>query len=295
MFKTSAIGLRLITLLSVCALTASAQRYAHEREEWNQPLKPFRIAANLYYVGATGVSSFLITTSEGSILIDGGLPETAPLIEKNISDLGFKIRNVKYLLNSHAHFDHAGGLAELKRLSGAQVVASAGDAQTLRTGIDTLLGLEGSFPAVKVDRVINDNETVQLGGTILRAHLTPGHTRGATSWTTSITEGAKTYQVLFHPSTTVAANQLVNNKKYPNIISDYEASFAKFKTMSCDIFLAPHGSFFHLTEKLKKRATNETNPFIDPNELQRFVRQSEIDFKRELKEQQSQSERTPKN
>jgi metallo-beta-lactamase class B len=282
-------GLRLLIMLSFCGLTASAQRYAHERQEWNQPLKPFRIAGNLYYVGAAGVSSFLITTSEGSILIDGGLPETAPLIEKNISDLGFKVSDVKYLLNSHAHFDHAGGLAELQRLSGAQMVASAGDAQTLRTGIDSLLGPEGSFPAIKVDRVINDNETVQLGGTILTARLTPGHTRGATTWTTSITDGGKTYRVLFHASTTVAANQLANNQKYPNIISDYEASFAKLKTMSCDIFLGPHGSFFHLTEKLKKRSASETNPFVDRKELQRFVHQSEIDFKRELKEQQIKS------
>ncbi|MDB6037781.1 MAG: subclass metallo-beta-lactamase [Verrucomicrobiales bacterium] len=295
MFKSLAIGLRLLIMLSFCGLTASGQRYAHEREEWNKPFKPFRIAGNLYYVGATGVSAFLITTTEGSILIDGGLPETAPLIEKNISDLGFKITDIKYLLNSHAHFDHAGGLAELQRLSGAQMIASAGDSQTLRTGIDTVLGPSGSFPAIKIDRVISDNDTVQLGGMTLTAHLTPGHTRGSTTWTTRISENGKTYRVLFHSSTTVAANKLVNNHEYPNIISDYEASFAKFKKLSCDIFLAPHGSFFHLTEKLKKRAANNSNPFIDPNELQRFVNQSEMDFKRELREQKSKSERPPQN
>jgi len=291
MFTIRRLDRSLIVLFSVFTFMAFAQRYAQERVDWNRPMKPFRIAGNIYYVGAAGVSSFLITTPQGAILIDGGLPETAPLIEKSIAQLGFKIADVKYLLNSHAHFDHAGGLAELKRLSGAQVVASAGDSETLRTGVDSFLGPEGSFPPVKVDRVIGENETIRLGETVLTAHLTPGHTRGSTTWAMPVSDRTNVYQAVFHSSTTVAANRLVQNRNYPQIVSDYRASFAKLRKLPCDIFLAPHGSFFQLAEKLQKRTDSGPNPFIDSGELKRFVDKSEQDFEKELKEQESKVER----
>lgn len=243
-------------------------------------MKPFRVIGNVYYVGVSGVSSFLITTPQGLILLDGGLPETAPLIEKNIAALGFKLSDVKYLLNSHAHFDHSGGLAELKRLSGAQLVASRRDSKALTEGKDN------SYPPVKVDRSIDDQATVQLGGVTLTAHLTPGHTRGCTTWTTPVPENGKTYNVMFFCSTTVAANRLVNNTGYPQIVSDYRQSFAKLKKLRCDVFLAPHAGFFKLAEKQKKISAGGPNPFIDPAEFAAFIRQSERDFERELQEQQ---------
>ncbi len=166
---------------------------------WNQPVPPFRIAGNLYYVGATEIASFLITTPHGHFLLDGGFVETAPQIEENIAQLGFKIGDVKILLNSHAHLDHAGGLAELKQKSGAKLIASAPDAELLRKGGhgDFRFGDTLTFPPVEVDQIIADGESIQLGDQKLTAWLTPGHTKGNTTWTTKISDGAKTYQVVF--------------------------------------------------------------------------------------------------
>jgi metallo-beta-lactamase class B len=241
-----------------------AQRDSGERATWNEPVKPFRVIGNVYYIGVSGVTSFLITTPQGHILLDGGFPETAPRVEKNIAALGFHIQDVKVLLNSHAHYDHCGGLAELKRLSRAQMVASRSDAEVLESG--GRVSFEGwknsGFPPVKVDRVISDGETVQLGDVTLTAVLTPGHT-------------------------TVPGYQLVNNLKYPQIVSDYERSFAKLRQLPCDVFLAPHGSFFHLDEKRARMGNGGANPFIDSSEFRTFIEQSERDFDRELKKQQS--------
>lgn len=266
-----------------------AQRNSGERAAWNEPVKPFRIIGNVYYVGVSGVTSFLITTPQGHILLDGGFPETAPLIEKNIATIGFRIQDVKILLNSHAHYDHCGGLAELKRLSGAQMVASRADGEVLESG--GRVGFEGwknsGFPAVKVDRVIANGETVKVGDVGLTAVLTPGHTKGCTTWTMPVTESDKTYHVVFYCSTSVPGYRLVNNPKYPQIVSDYEHSFAKLRQLPCDVFLAPHGGFFHLDEKRARMGKGGANPFIDPAEFRAFLKRSEQDFYRELKVQQA--------
>jgi metallo-beta-lactamase class B len=166
----------LAVLISVLAVVPMAQQTSDERAAWNRPFQPFHLIGNIYYVGATGVSAFLIVTPGGSFLLDGGLPETAPQIARNVAELGFRLSDVKYLLNSHAHFDHAGGLAELKRLSGATMVASTGDAPALRAG-------GPAMPAVSVDRIVGDGEALRLGDTTLTAHVTPGHTQGCTTWT----------------------------------------------------------------------------------------------------------------
>ncbi len=223
-----------------------AQINPQERAAWNRPVTPFRIIGNVYYVGVQGVSAFLVTTPEGNILLDGGFPETAPLIEKSISDLGFRLADVKFLLNSHAHYDHCGGLTELKRRSGATMIASEGDS-TASKGNRQLNCSDNqrSFTPVKVDRVIADNETVHLGGVVLTAHLTPGHTKGCTTWTMPATADGRTYQVVFYCSTSVVG-RLVGNRAYPNIVSDYEQTFAKLRRLPCGVFLGPHGSFFHL-------------------------------------------------
>ena len=270
------------------------QSSPEERARWNAPIKPFRIIGNIYYVGVTGISSFLITTGDGDILIDGGFPETAPLIEKSISSLGFHLRDVKYLLNSHAHYDHCGGLVELKRRSGATVVSSKQDAPVLLAGRQTSFGPSKDvfFPAVKVDRVIGDKETVQVGGITLTAHLTPGHTKGCTTWTMPVTQAGKTYQVVFYCSTTVAGNSLVDNPKYPQIVSDYERSFAELRQLPCDVFLAPHPGFFHRDDKLAEVAKGRLDAFVDPTELRRYVDQSERAFHEELEQQRSARPRT---
>lgn len=249
------------------------------REVWNQPFAPFHLLGNIHYVGA-GVSSFLITTPEGSIVLDGGLPEMAPMIQKSIAELGFRVRDVKFLINSHAHYDHAGGLAALKKASGAKLVASRGDAPALRTG-------NADQPAVGVDRVIEDGETVELGGTVLTAHVTPGHTPGCTTWTTSVTDAGKAYRVVFYCSTSVV-DRLVGNTQYPNIVADYERSFPILRALSADVFLANHAEFFDLAEKRERMKGGGPNPFIDPGELRRFVDQSEEKFREVLQRERSE-------
>ena len=252
-------------------------------------MHPFHVVGNIYYVGPAGVSSFLITTPQGNILIDGGLPQSAPVIEKNVEALHFHMTDVKILLNSHAHFDHAGGLAELKRVSGAKMVASAPDVEALQTGHEANDGASGEYVTkpVQVDRVIHDGDTVALGGTVLTAHLTPGHTAGCTTWTTSVTEQGKTYQVVFSCSASVGGNRLVNNKRYPAIAADYEHSFATLKKLPCDVFLAPHGEQFHLKEKVAKMGHQAANPFIDPGELRAYVAESEREFQEELRKEEA--------
>jgi len=195
----------------------------------NQPVAPFRILGNLHYVGASEVTSFLLATDRGLILLDGGFVETAPQIRDNIARLGFKPSDVKIILSSHAHFDHAGGLAQLKAWTGARLFASAGDAPLLEAGDrgDPLFGDTLPFPPVKVDHLLRDGETVTLGDTTLVAHVTAGHTRGCTTWTTRVAEGGRLYDVVFLCSTTVLPGyRLVDHPTYPGIADDYARTFA---------------------------------------------------------------------
>ena len=273
----------LLLLLMTLSASALAQNTPVQREEWNHPVAPFHVIGNVHYVGAKGVSAFLITTPAGFILIDGGLPETAPQIAKNVAALGFDLRQVKYLLNSHAHFDHAGGLAELKRLSGAKLVASRGDAPALRAGA-------ANQPAVVVERVIDDGATVELGGIVLSARVTPGHTKGCTTWTMTAKDGGKPYNVVFYCSTSVV-DRLVGNADYPGIVADYEQSFVRLRALPCDVFLAPHPMFFDMASKLERRKPGAPNPFIDAGELRRHVDESEQKFREQLAQERSAAPR----
>ena len=246
---------------------------APSQEEWNLPYPPYHLLGNIHYVGRYGVSAFLITTPAGSILLDGGLEESAAPIQKSITELGFKVSDIEFLLNSHAHFDHAGGLAALKKASGAKLVASRGDAPRLRAGAERQ-------PAVSVDRVVDDGATVELGGALLTAHVTPGHTPGCTTWTMTATEAGKPYRVVFYCSTTVV-DRLLGNTSYPSIAADYEKSFPILRELPSDVFLAPHPAQFNMLEK-RGRAAGGGNPFVDPTELRRYVDESEKQFREAL-------------
>ncbi len=270
--------MRFNLLFWAVASLAAAQSSVSQSAAWNRPAAPFRIAGNLYYAGAEGVSSFPIVTPAGSILLDGGLPETAPQIEKNIAALGFRLADVKYLLNSHAHFDHAGGLAQLKRDSGAQLIASRADAAVIAAGQGR------DLPAVRVDRVVADGGKVELGGAVMTAVLTPGHTKGCTTWTMPVSAEGKIYNVVFYCSTSVV-DRLKGNRAYPRIISDYRRSFEVLAKLPCDVFLGPHPEFFHMDEKRAKLAAGGPNPFIDPNEMQVYVEKSRRDFERQVEKQ----------
>ena len=282
--------LLLAGLLLLVPRNSPAQVSTRDRKAWNAPVKPFPIVGNLYYVGAHGVSSFLISTPEGLIVLDGGFAETAPLIERNIRTLGFQLTKIKYLLNSHAHYDHCGGLAQLKRDSGAQLVASAPDSEALNTGHQLNYGpgqREAYFPKVHVDRTIKDGERVSLGGAVLTAHLTPGHTKGCTTWTMPVQEHGAKHNVVFYCSTSVAGNLLVNNPSYRDIVVDYESSFAALRKLPCDVFLGPHPAFFQMDDKLKRRNAGQHNVFIEPKELSKFIEDSQRDFELELARQQA--------
>lgn len=258
---------RLIFVL-LLAGAAFAQQDPVSRS-WNEPVEPFRIAGNLYYVGASDVTSFLITTPKGHILLDGGFEETAPMILANIARLGFRPKDVRILLSSHAHYDHAGGLAELKRATGAAFYASRGDLpQLARGGLDDpQFGNRFPFPPIMADRIVEDGTRVTLGGTTLTAHLTPGHTPGCTTWT--MRTGNR--DVVFVGSPTAPSEyRLTRNPRYPNTVADYRRQFAKLKTLGCDIFLASHGSFFGLAEMVAKKKTvagcDEYHAFVSASE-----------------------------
>ena len=282
---------KILTIFALLLFVSQVQAQINDEEgrKWNQPVKPFKIIGNIYYVGAHEVSSYLITTSQGHILLDSGFHETVPQIKANVVQLGFRMEDVKVIITSHAHADHVGGIALLKQITGAKLMVSEADAEALARGgkNDPNFGDRFSFDPVTVDRKLQDNEMVQLGDVTMTARLTPGHTKGCTTWTMTVNEGSKSYDVVFIGSTTVPGYKLIDNAGYPNIVSDYEASFRLLKLMSCDVFLAPHGSFFDLHEKRKRLdAGAPQNPFVNKNEFKRWIEGSERNFRTELKRQQ---------
>jgi metallo-beta-lactamase class B len=284
--KSSFASLLLLLSASLCVGQADPTSRA-----WNQPVRPFRIVGNLYYVGATEIASFLITTPQGHFLLDGGFVETAPQIERNIVQLGFKVEDVKILLNSHAHCDHAGGLAELKRKTGAKLIASGPDAELLKRGGhgDFRFGDTLTFPPVEVDQIIGDGQSIQIGDQKLTAYLTPGHTKGNTTWTAKINDRTKSYDVVFVGSPNTLDYRFVEKESYPGIAADFEKTFAVLKKLHCDIFLSDHGSFFSFEQKRERLARGETpNPFIDPDGYKRFVSEKEKEFQQKLDAQKNE-------
>ncbi len=261
-------------------------------DSWKTPLPPFRVVGNIYYVGSIGVCSWLITTPEGHILIDTTFEDSVPQIARNIEQLGFRPTDIKLILSSHAHVDHVGGHAAMKRLTGARIIAGAADAHIMAMGgTDDFSPFPKellAYTPVKADRIVKDGEAVSLGGVTLRAHLTPGHTKGATTWTTDAKDGEHTRQVVFFSSLSlVAPTRLVNNSEYPNIVDDYRATFKKLKALPCDIFLAPHGDQFGLARKIQLLKQGPgSNPFIDPDGWRRLIGNAESDFLKQLAAEQ---------
>jgi len=271
-----------------------ADRAAAAAAAMKAPFVPFHIIGNIYYVGSTGIACYVITTPAGDVLLDTGYADMAPQIEQNIKTLGFKLSDIKILINSHAHTDHGGGLAELKSATGAQLVAMAQDVPYLESGghNDVLFHDQNLFPPVKVDRVIHDGDTVTLGGVTLKAYLTAGHTPGTTTWTTTTEEKGKSYNVVFLGSVVaVPTNKLFDKPDspatYPGIKSDFDHAFAVVKALPCDVFLASNGAFFDMQKKHDALINGaDPNPFIDPAGYQAYVARSEANYQKIVQSQQ---------
>jgi len=273
-------GRGLQALAAVMAMAVASPALAADPPEWTAPVRPFRIAGTIYYVGTKGLAAYLIVSKQGAILLDGTLPQNAALIERNIVSLGIPLRRVRLLINDHAHEDHAGALARIKRDTGARLLASAGDRWALEHGVnrgDTNYGVR-RFPPVKVDGIVADGQTLRLGGIALTAHLTPGHTPGCTSWGMTIQDNGVPRRVLFLCSITVAGNRLVGNRAYPGIVGDYRATFAKLAAMRADILLTSHPEMADVLGREARREAGKADAFVDPAALPALVRESRMAF-----------------
>lgn len=232
-------------------------------DEWEKPAPPVRIYGNTYFVGTCGISAILVTSKQGHILIDSGTEADADLVAENIRTLGFRLTDVRYLLHSHEHFDHVGGIARLQQLTGAQLIASPAAAAVLRTGTagagDPQAGTLKPFPAARVDRVVRDGEMVRLGDTVLIAITTPGHTPGALSWRWGSCDGGVCRQIIYTDSLSPVSADTYRFSDHPAYLQSYRASIAKIAALDCDILITPHvsaskmGERFALREPLENR------------------------------------------
>jgi len=247
--------------------------------EWNEPQAPFRIFGNTYYVGTHGLGAVLVTTESGHLLIDGGLAESAPLIARNIAALGFRLADVRVIVNSHVHYDHAGGIAALQRMSGAEVVASPSSAKVLRSGQagrdDPQYEL--AFPIVPVARVreIPAGDTVQLGGVLFTALRTAGHTPGGTSWTWRACEGGRCWTIVYGDSqTAISADdfRFTASPHYPTVLDDFAAGLDALERAACDVLVTPHPSASALWDRLARRQAGEGDAMRDPGGCARYAR-----------------------
>jgi len=284
--------------LTLLFLSLSVAAHAQVAPDWMEAFPPHHIVGNVYYVGSKGLASYLITTSEGNILINSSLESSVPLIRASVEKLGFRFSDIKILLISHAHWDHSAGSAELKKLTGAKYMVMAEDVEVVESGGKTdfqYADTPGSlFPPTKVDRVLHDGDRVRLGNTELTAHLTPGHTKGCTTWTLKANEQGKTYNVVIVGSPNVNPGyKLVDNLKYPEIATDYERTFRVLRSLPCDIFLGAHGDYYGMAAKFAKLKAGDANPFVDPDGYKNYVSDREQAFRAQLRKQMQAANRAP--
>lgn len=284
-FAGKGLWLRAAAALTAAGLMTSPAVAQSQRERWNTPTSPFKILEGIYYVGTEGLGAYLFTSKDGHVLLDGALPESASQIEASITALGFRLSDVKILLNSHAHFDHSGGLAQLKAATGAKLIAHAADRSALEGGFyagSEMVKALGA-PPVKVDQTVRDGDVVRLGDLSLTARHTPGHSPGCTSWEMRTNEQGSELNVLVFCSASVAANRITPPLQYPGIVEDYRRTFRTASGLKVDVFLAPHPEFFDMTAKRAALSRSpSSNPFIDRNAFPAFIAQQEADFEREL-------------
>lgn len=289
--KNKWLSLWIIVASSLFALISFPGTRYSQTSDWTEPFPPFKIAGNLYYVGSKGLANYLVTTPQGHILINSDLEENVPLIRSSVEQLGFKFTDIKILLISHAHWDHNAASDTIKKLTGAKYMVMDADVEVVESGgkTDFQYGNVASslYRPTKVDRVLHDGEEVKLGGTVLVARLTPGHTKGCTTWTMKLQDGGKTYNAVIVGSPNVNPGyKLVNNTAYPQIAADYEKMFRVLNSLPCDIFLGAHGSYFDLERKFARLKENAL-AFVDPEGYKVFVADREQAFKTELAKQRA--------
>ncbi|MCK1737864.1 BJP family subclass B3 metallo-beta-lactamase [Bradyrhizobium sp. 138] len=281
-------GLCALALLATGAQAQTLKAFlATAMQRWTAPFEPFQLIGNIYYVGTEGIAVYVIKTSQGLILMDTAVPQSTGMIKDNIAKLGFKVSDIKIVLNSHAHIDHTGGFAEIKKETGAQLVAGERDKPLLEGGYypGDEKNEDLTFPAVKVDRTVKEGDKVTLGDTTLTAHATPGHSPGCTSWEMTVKDGDQNREVLFFCSGTVALNRLVGQPTYAGIVDDYRATYLKAKAMKIDVLLGPHPEVYGMQAKRAQMKDGAPNPFVKPGELATYVTGLSVEFDKQLAKQ----------
>jgi metallo-beta-lactamase class B len=247
--------------------------------DWHRAFSSFKIAGNLYYVGTADLAAYLVHTPQGNILINSNFEEDVPLIRESIEKLGFKYKDTKIMLISHAHGDHDAGVGVIQRETGAKVMIMDADVPEVQSK-------ERGRPGAHVDRVLHDGDTVELGGSKLIARLTPGHTKGCTTWTMRIQESGKTLNAVIVGSPNVNPGYiLVGNTKYPQIAEDYVKAFKVWKNLPCDLFLGAHGAYFGLKAKYENMKAGGSNPFIDPEGYKSYIAERQAASEKEWERQ----------
>ncbi len=264
----------------------------HGQSAWTEPFLGHRLAGNLYYVGSRDLASYLITTPEGHVLINSSLEESPKLIRASVEGLGFKWTDIKVLLISHAHSDHCAGSAEILKDTGAQYCVMAEDADAVENGgakkTRIVKGDYTQFPPAKVDRRLKDGDEIKLGGSVLVARKTAGHTPGCTTWTMQVEDnGKKLHAVIIGSPNVNPGYILVGNKTYPSIATDYEATFATLKALPVDLFLGAHGGYYGMEAKHKLLGNSGSNPFVDPAGYHAYVADREKAFRAEWDKQKA--------
>ena len=283
----------LMLALAGCLLTSPHVAAADSHPDWRQPQAPQRIYGNTWYVGSRGLGAILITSPQGHVLIDGTLPENAPMIEANIRALGFHLRDVKLLLNSHAHGDHAGAIAALARDSGAEVAARAAQADALRAGgsdpNDPQYGSAPLFPPVKAVRVIGDEATVHVGPLAIQAHPTPGHTPGSTTWTWTSCDGSRCRHMVYADSLTLLAadDYRFTDSAHPERLENFRRALAMLSSLPCDILLTPHPEASDFWSRIAARADGKSDALRDSLACRAYARQGERSMQQRITEERS--------
>jgi metallo-beta-lactamase class B len=282
-----------VTIVGLVVLLGTRHPALSQARDWLEPFPPFRIAGNLYSVGSRGLASYLVTTSEGHILINSNLEDSVAMLRASIEKLGFKYNDLKILLISHAHWDHNAGSALVRKQTGAKYMVMAEDISPVESGgkTDFQYGNDRStrYPPTKVDGTLRDRDEVKLGDAVLVAHLTPGHTKGCTTWTMKVRDGGKIYDAVIVCSPNVNPGyKLVDNAAYPGIADDYARMFRTLTSLPCDLFLGAHGSYYGLEAKHERMQRGEASAFVDPAGYKRFIAAKTAEFQAELKKQRGQ-------